>query len=282
MKNFDRANVLITGGSSGIGLGLARNLVKKGANIFLLARDPDRLDAACSEIKNLTVKPAQQVAVIQADVADYDQITRKLKEHIQLFGVPDLLINSAGITHPGVFDDISIEMHRMNMEINFFGTLNTVLAVAPGMANRKSGHILNISSLVGMHGLYGYSAYSPSKFAVKGLSDVLRYELKPYGVSVSVAFPTDTQTPQLDYENLHKPALLKALAEGNTTAISADETAEYIIKDLIKNKYLIFPSKDGKMLFAVYNILPGELFYRFVDFLMSRARRQVAKNLASQ
>jgi 3-dehydrosphinganine reductase len=282
MKTFDGKNALITGGSSGIGLALAKLLAQEGANIWLLGRDPQKLDQACKEVNHACRDNKQQVHVIQADVSDKEEIDHALSGLTGQIGAPDLLINSAGITHPGLFEQMDLSHHRDNMEINYFGTLYTTMAVVPGMIQRKTGHIVNISSLVGIHGLYGYSAYAPSKFALRGLSDVLRYELMPYGIHVSVVFPSDTETPQLDYENKHKPAILKALSESNTKPVSAESVAVKTLRAVKKGRYMILPTSDGVMWFIAYCLLPGDIMYRMVDFLMVQARRKAGKDIAGK
>lgn len=279
MKNFDGKGVLITGGSSGIGLALAKELVMKGANTWLLARSLDRLEEARLQLQQFAVKPSQKIGIIQADVANYQQLETAVLSLIDQAGVPDLIINSAGITHPGLFEEMDLAIHRSNMEINYFGSLYLTRLVVPGMKKRQSGHILNISSLVGFHGLYGYSAYAPSKFAIRGLSDALRYELKPYGIQISVAFPTDTETPQLEFENQHKPPVLKALVDSNTKPVPAGDVAKKILQGVMKDRYIILPTTDGLILYVIYSLLPGYGMYRFVDFLMDNARRKAAQNL---
>ena len=112
------------------------------------------------------------------------------------------------------------------MATNYFGTLHVIKAVTPGMIDRGSGHIVNICSLGGFLGVFGYSAYCASKYAVRGLSDVLRAELRPYGIHFSVVYPPDTDTPQLAYENPFKPPETRALGSGK--ALSAAEVARTI------------------------------------------------------
>jgi 3-dehydrosphinganine reductase len=282
MKSFDGKNALITGGSSGIGLSMARLLANEGANLWLLGRDAQKLENACAEVMADRRSSSQQVFTIQADVAQKESVDQGLAAMLEQIGAPDLLVNSAGITHPGEFEQMDIHFHRDNMEINYFGSLYTTMAVVPGMIKRKTGHIVNISSLVGMHGLYGYSAYAPSKFALRGLSDVLRYELKPYGIDISIVFPSDTITPQLEYENKHKPAILKALSESNTKPVSAKHVAEKTLQAVKRGKYMIFPSSDGALWFFVYTLLPGNLMYRMVDMLMVDARKKAGKYLAGK
>lgn len=282
MKNFEGKSALITGGSSGIGLAMAEILAGYGAHVCLLARDPARLEAARQHVMDARRSASQQVNILPADVADYDHLRNVLTPVLDSSGVPDLLVNSAGITYPGLFENLALDIHRQNMEINYFGTLHTIQLVAPGMIRRGSGHIVNISSLVGIHGLYGYSAYSPSKFAVRGLSDSLRYELKPHGIQVSVAFPSDTQTPQLEFEKNLKPPVLRALADSNTRPFPAEAVAQKIIDGIRKEKYLILPSSDSVLLFLVYSLFPGHALYWLVDRLMDQAYRKAAKDLTGK
>jgi 3-dehydrosphinganine reductase len=278
MNSFEGKTALITGGSSGIGLAIAKNLASRGANIWIMARDCNKLNAACEEISALRKSPQQNIDFVPADVSNLEQVTRALQPMIAA-GVPDLLINSAGITFPGLFDQLDHSIFRDMMEVNYFGTLYVTKALVPGMIQRGSGHIVNVSSLVGLHGLYGYSAYSPSKFALRGLSDALRYELKPLGVRVSIAFPADTQTPQLEFENRYKPPVLKALVEGNSKASSPQSVADRILRAVQKNQYLILPSTDSVLWYAVTVLFPGHALYWLVDQMMAQARRKVAKDL---
>ena len=99
------------------------------------------------------------------------------------------------------------------MSVNYFGTLNTVKAVLPYLSSQDSPRIVMISSAAALVGIYGYSAYAPSKFALTGLAEVLRQELRPKGIGVSIAYPGDTETPQLEYENQFKPAATKEISK---------------------------------------------------------------------
>jgi 3-dehydrosphinganine reductase len=281
LRSYHGVTALVTGGSSGIGLAMAQILASKGANIWLLARDGKKLEAACRAVSEARLSPTQAVHTIQADVADQAQVASALQPVIDRGGV-ELLVNSAGITYPGLFEELDTDIFRQMMDVNYFGTLHVTKALVPAMLKRGSGHIVNISSLVGRHGLYGYSAYSPSKFAVGGLSDTLRYELQPHGINISIAFPADTQTPQLDFDNEHKPPILKMLASSNTSVASAELVAENILRDVLKGKYLIFPSFDSSILHVASVLLPGHALYWFVDRLMADARRRVAKDLAGK
>ena len=210
--SFLKKTALITGGSSGIGLALARQLAASGANICLLARNATRLESARIEVSGCCIHDDQSVDVLQADVCDPDSVIPRIQDYIKACGSPDILINSAGVAHPGEFADLDLDVFRWMMETNYFGTVYATKAVVDAMITRGSGHIVNISSIAGFLGVYGYTAYGASKFAVRGFSDALRAELKPLGIQVSIVFPPDTETPQLRYENQFKPAVTKALA----------------------------------------------------------------------
>jgi 3-dehydrosphinganine reductase len=257
---------------------MAKHLASCGAHIWILSRDPVKLDAARQEIAAVRQSADQQVLTLAADVTDFDQLASLVEPLIEQSGAPDMLFNSAGITYPGEFTELDLEIFHEMMDVNYFGTLHAARLVVPGMKVRGSGQIVNISSLVGIQGLYGYSAYSPSKFAVTGLSDVLRYELKPFGIQVSVAFPSDTETPQLVFENKHKPLLLKVLSESNTKVVSPEVMAGYILREVERGRYYILPGSDARFWYFVYRLFPGDSMYRVVDLLMAQARRKIAKN----
>jgi 3-dehydrosphinganine reductase len=251
-------------------LALARKLAAQGAHVWILARDPVRLESACQEILAARRDSGQQAGTISADVANYAQVTAALQEFVTNTGVPDLLVNSAGITRPGYFTELDLGFFRDNMEVNYFGTLHVIKALLPGMVKRGSGHIVNLSSIAGFLGVYGYSAYGPTKFAIRGLSDNLRYELKEHGIGVSVVFPPDTQTPQLDYETPFKPPVLVELDKSNKI-LSADAVAEAILQGVARGRYVITPGFDSSLYFQLTNFFG--LVYPVMDFMVAQARR---------
>ena len=250
---------LVTGGSRGIGLAVSKELAARGASVWIAARDDDRLALARRQIEGARRSDRQGVGTLTLDVADAAQVTSVLGAFTTETGVPDLLFNCAGVAHPGRFEELDLEIFRWMMEVNYFGTVHVTKAVVPGMIARGSGHIVNISSIAGFLGVYGYSAYGASKFAVAGLSDVLRAEMKPLGIDVSVVFPPDTDTEQLAYESQFKPAVTKALS-GTTKALPPEKVARSIVNGVMRRRFIIHPSYEGVFYFRGQNLLGGLVY----------------------
>jgi 3-dehydrosphinganine reductase len=262
---------LITGGSSGIGFALAKALVLQGSDVYLLARERKKLKDAKQALTELYVRKDQQVHPISANVTNYPSLQRILGRWTDRFGIPDLVINSAGVTYPGYFQDLDVDIFHWLMDVNYFGTLHTIKYLLPGMIKRGSGTIVNISSQAGFIGVFGYSGYGASKYAVQGLSDVLRAEMKPLGIRVAIVYPPDTDTPQLDFEKDLKPKETQAIA-ANASVLSADHVADVILKGIRKGKYVIIPGYEGKILYRLSQIL-GNLTYPVMDMMVRKAQK---------
>ncbi|HRD68546.1 MAG TPA: SDR family oxidoreductase [Legionella sp.] len=233
-------HTIITGGSSGIGFALAKKLVQKTHHISLISRDAQQLMKAVDLLTRLKTDPGQNIVGVSADVSDYDRIKTAINEVIEISGTPSMLITSAGISEPGYFEELSLESHRKAMDINYFGTLNATKVVVPFMKKAKKGTLVYISSAAGLIGVFGYSAYCPSKFAVRGLAESLRTELLRYGIHLSLVYPPDTNTPQLAKENLTKPIETKKITGGGTIW-EPEEVAELILKKVNKGQFHIAP-----------------------------------------
>lgn len=260
---------LVTGGSRGIGLAISKELATRGASVWIAARDEDRLALARTQIEAARRHDRQGVGALTLDIADAEQVASVLGTFVADQGVPDLLFNNAGVSHPGAFEELDIEIFRWTMDVNYFGTVFVTKALLPGMIARGSGHIVNISSIAGFLGVYGYSAYGASKFAITGLSDVLRAEMKPRGIGVSVVFPPDTDTEQLAYEAPLKPAVTKALS-GTAKVLAPEKVARSIVDGVERGRYLITPGFDSSLFFRAQNLIGG-FVYPLMDVMVSRA-----------
>ena len=182
---IDQVNALVTGGSSGIGLETARQLKAKGANVVICGRDAVRVDRAASELGALGVA---------ADVSVEDDVVRLVRTVIERFGHYNTLINNAGF---GIFAPL-VEMDLAAMQrvfaTNVFGAMLVARESARHFVARKSGNIVNVSSSAGRRGYAGGTAYAASKFALSGLTECWRAELRTANVRVMQINPSEVQT----------------------------------------------------------------------------------------
>ena len=271
--DYKDKSVLITGGTSGIGLELARILAARGARLFLFARSQDNLNKTINDLQTVQ---AGEYHGIPTDVSDANQVAKSVKQVIETAGVPDLLVNCAGAAHPGYVQDLDLEIFHWMMDVNYFGAVFVTKAVLPGMIERKSGYIVNIASLAAVVGMYSYTAYGASKFALRGFSDALRMEMKPYGIQVSIVYPADTDTPQLTYENKYKPAELKQILQilPALDPIPPEQVARAIVGGIDRQKNVIIPDLGTSLFIKLINVL-GNGIYPVLDWLLARAQGQI-------
>lgn len=261
---FEGRHVLVTGGSSGIGLATAEAFGSLGARVSLVARGQDRLRTAVDTLRSSGIDAIFR----QADVADRSSLSLAVGELVAANGSCDMLVASAGLCHPGYFLEIDDETFRREMDVNYFGTLNAVRAVAPSMIEQRSGQIVGISSGAGLLGVFGYTAYSPTKFAVRGLMESLRAEMVPHGVRVHCVFPADIDTPQLAFENTIRPPETAAIA-GIIEPLPPQKVAEAIIGGVRQGRFAIYTDTQTRMIAGFLGLTSG-LIHRTMD---SRARK---------
>jgi len=265
--------VLVTGGSSGIGLAAAKLLSAGGAHVWLTARRKSLLKTALQEVEAVRRDSSQFFGITSTDVSEPRQVEKLMEDVTKNIGIPDLIINSAGITQPGYIHELSWEKFAELMGTNYLGTVYVTTAFRPSMKTRGSGHIINISSMAGYLGVFGYTAYSASKYAVTGFSEALRAEMKPHGIHVSVAFPPDTDTPQLAYEEPFKPAETKAIS-GTAKALSAEKVASAILAQAEKGRFMIFPGFASRLFYILTSKLPRSLVFSILDGMASSGRKK--------
>ncbi len=140
-----------------------------------------------------------------------------------------------------------------------------------GMLERGSGHLVFISSMGGLISVFGYTAYSASKFALHGFCDALRQEMKPHGIRVSIVTPGDTDTPQLAFENQFKPFETRAIAS-NAPVVSPEYVAREVLRGISRGQYLIMPGLNLKIFYLLKRLL-GYTFDQIMDLLIARAQR---------
>jgi len=247
--NFSGKTVFIVGGSSGIGRELARGFGERGAKVAIFARRKGVIDDAVADI-------GMNARGYELDAASEADAQRVLGDAMAELGVPDVLINSAGGAKPQEFEKVTGDDLAWTLNANLYACWFPCKAVAPHMKARGSGNIVNASSVAGLIGVYGYTDYTLAKAGIIGFSDALRSELKPYGVSVQVLCPPDTETPGFERENETKPAITAALSEG-ASLMSAREVAESCVRQIGAKPFLILANRESKFIEVLRRFAPG-------------------------
>ncbi len=175
----------ITGCSSGFGFELAKQAIERGYRTVITARDPLKLKGHGATDK---------VLMLELDVTQPDQVAAAIEATEARFGRIDVLVNNAGIGYFAAVEESEEDEVRKMFDVNVFGTGRMIWAVLPGMRERRSGCIVNLSSLAGLRGFPALGYYNASKFAVEGLSAALRQEVEPLGVRVMVVEPSGFRT----------------------------------------------------------------------------------------
>ncbi|MCK5098694.1 MAG: SDR family oxidoreductase [Desulfobacteraceae bacterium] len=273
MKNFNNKNAFVPGGSTGIGFAIAKKLASLGADVIIFARGKEKLEQAVKELSQYC-KEGQKVSFMQLDVSENLEVNRVMNQAVNSFGVPDILINCAGRAMPDHFEDIRYEQFDETMKINLYGTWNVVFCLVPHM-KKNGGYIVNVASIAGFVGIFGYTDYCASKYGIIGFSEALKSKLKKYNIMVSVLCPPDTDTPGFELENATKPEETKAIS-AHAKLLTTEKVAGFLIKAIKKKKFMIIPGFDGKLTFLIKRLFPG-----VVEFIMNLTIKKVERKKRS-
>jgi len=243
---FNNKVIIITGGSSGLGKALAQRFVKEGAHLALIARNVKKLESVKEEL-SASCRDGQKIEIFSCDVSDYDSVEQTFTKIVKILGAPDMLINNAGILKEGRFEDLPLSTFRETMDIDFFGVLNCTKAVLPLLKKKGDGRIVNIASLGGKMASYGYAAYCSSKFALVGLTDTLRAELKPCHIKVYLVCPGEFDSPMVEELNTYRTAENRAVTQ-TVPVLPLDVVADKVLRGIRRNLYLIIPGFAGRLL----------------------------------
>lgn len=259
LRRYDLSNrtIVITGGSRGLGLALARCFLKKGARVALLARDPEELRRAQEHLGGMG-----QVFVRACDIRDERQVNEALVDVREQLGEVDVLVNNAGTITVGPMDTMTTDEYRESLDVFFWGPLYATLAVLPEMRKRRDGRIVNISSIGGKISVPHLLPYSVGKFALAGLSEGLRAELARDNVYVTSVYPglMRTGSPRnAEFKGNHRAEytwfLLSDSAPGLT--ISADRAARKIVSACEYGQAELIITKAAKLAVKACQLLPG-------------------------
>ena len=273
MKDYKGKIVYITGGSSGIGLAAAKMLAQKGAHVAIFARRQQVMEDAIREMSACGCIPDQKFYYDLLDVSIHEDVEKVLQKAVSEFGVPDVLINCAGRAKPGYFEEIPYGQFDETIKIDLYGAWNTCAFLVPLM-KKRGGYIVNVSSICGFIGVFGYSDYSAAKFGVLGFSEALRSEVKPNGITVSVLCPPDTDTPGYVEENKTKPPETKEI-EGTAGLMKQEGVALALIKGMRSGQFMIVPGFESKFTRVMKLLFPW-----LVEMVMDSQIKTVQKKKA--
>lgn len=251
-KQLKGKHVLVTGGSSGIGLSVARHVASLGAKVTLVARNVERLEKAKQEVESVCVKEeggGSQVQYFSVDLGgNREAIAAAVKNAEASLGPIYMLVNCAGFAKAQVFEDIPYSLVKEMMDVNYLGSFILSQEVVRGMkARNEGGSVVFTSSQGGLLGLYGFTAYSAAKAALVKLAEALHMELKPHGITVTVCYPPDTQTPGFLEENKTKPVETRLISEA-AGLFTSDEVAKKLVDDALQGKFSSTVGLEGFML----------------------------------
>jgi len=262
----------ITGGVSGIGLGIAKAFAAAGMKVVITYRRQDHLDVA---LAYFSARPGQTVHAIRLDVTDREAMTRAADETERVFGKVHVLVNNAGISLFGPTDEATYDDYEWIMGVNFGGVVNGLVTFIPRIKSHgEGGHIINVASMASfLPGPQG-GIYTASKFAVRGLTECLRYNLAPHGIGVSLMCPGLTKS-NIHESTLHRPqslsntafptdpGFIKMLAELHSAGMDPLEVGEKTLRGMQRNDLYIFSHPEFREEFqelfdAIITALPDE------------------------
>ncbi|CAI4226478.1 unnamed protein product [Auanema sp. JU1783] len=243
-------HALVTGGSKGIGKEIAHQLILKGCHVTIVARNENDLKATCEELQLLADQMGQKQKVQWASIdltKNFEDIEKSVRKTEVDFGPVHILINNAGHSVQSGFEDIKVEDFEKQMKVNYLSAVYMTRAVVAGMKARRAGHISFVSSAAGQCAIYGYSAYSPTKFALRGFADVLHMELLPYKINVSLLYPPNTDTEGFKVELETMPEETKLMSD-SAGLFSPQDVAVAHLADIESGQYCTTIGLDGWML----------------------------------
>lgn len=265
-------SVLITGAASGIGRATAHAAAARGARLVLTDVAADGLHAVARELGDAVLH------VAPADVTDADGVDALAADVHAAHGSLDVVMNVAGISTWGAIERLEREHWRAQVEVNLMGPIHVLSAFVPPMiAARRGGHVVNVASAAALFGLPWHAAYSASKFGLRGVSEVLRFDLARHGIGVSLVCPGAVRTPLVGSAVIvgvdrESPKVRKLIARFERHAKSPEHVAACIVKGVEQDKYMVYTSPD---------IAVGAFFQRVFPWPYERAMRKLNDYLVS-
>jgi NAD(P)-dependent dehydrogenase (short-subunit alcohol dehydrogenase family) len=269
---------LITGAASGIGRATALQLAGYGAELYLTDRNADGLAETVADTRALGAQVPEHRAM---DIADHDDVAAFAADIHARHPAMDVVMNIAGVSAWGTVDRLTHQQWTKMVAINLMGPIHIIEEFVPPMvAARRGGHLVNVSSAAGLFAMPWHAAYSASKYGLRGLSEVLRFDLARHRIGVSVVAPGAVKTPLVNTVEIagvdrEEPHVARWVARFGGHAVSPETATEKMLAGVAKNRYLIYTSADIRALYAFKRVAwwPYSVAMRRVNLLFTRALR---------
>lgn len=277
-SGFAGKRCLLTGAASGIGRATALKLAAEGAELFLTDRDADGLELTVADARSLGATVSAYRAL---DIADYDAVVQFAADIHASHPAMDVVMNIAGVSAWGTVSTLSHRHWRSMVDINLMGPIHVIETFVPPMVLAgRGGHLVNVSSAAGLVALPWHAAYSASKYGLRGLSEVLRFDLARHRIGVSVVVPGAVRTQlvrTVDIAGVDRehPRVSRLIDLFVSHAKSPEEVADKILAGVQKNRFLIYTSADIRALYLFKRTMwwPYSFVMRRVNVAFTRALR---------
>ncbi|ORV18130.1 SDR family oxidoreductase [Mycobacterium celatum] len=268
----------LTGAASGIGRATALRLAAQGAELYLTDRNAEGLAETVADARALGAEVPEHRAL---DIADYEQVAAFAADIHTRHSSMDIVMNIAGVSAWGTVDQLSHEQWSKMVAINLMGPIHVIETFIPPMvAAGRGGHLVNVSSAAGLIALPWHAAYSASKYGLRGVSEVLRFDLARHRIGVSVVVPGAVNTPLVNTVEIagvdrEDPRVQRWINRFSGHAVTPEKAAEKILAGVAKNRYLIYTSADIRALYAFKRVAwwPYSVAMRQVNVFFTRALR---------
>jgi NAD(P)-dependent dehydrogenase (short-subunit alcohol dehydrogenase family) len=277
-SSFAGKRCFLTGAASGIGRATALKLAADGAELFLTDRNADGLEQTVADARALGATVSAHRAL---DVSDYEQVAAFAADIHSAHPSMDVVMNIAGVSAWGTVSHLTHQHWESMVSINLMGPIHVIETFVPPMvAAGRGGHLVNVSSAAGLVALPWHAAYSASKYGLRGLSEVLRFDLARHGIGVSVVVPGAVKTPLVQTVEIagvdrEHPQVRKWIDRFSGHAVSPELVADKILRGVVRNRYLVYTSNDIRALYAFKRIAwwPYSVAMRRVNLIFTRALR---------